>query len=252
MNDTGLQIFELLVTLAGIEQLSELLASLHELDQGIKNTLSVVGVFTIIFGVMQCFFGFKLFKLWCGFIGFLVGGLVGLLLLVSGLFTGTVVMNIIGLVVLILLCVTGAFIAYKAYLVGVFIYTAATAFLIGFIVLGLITNSVHTGLIGGLAAGVLLGVIAIIYRRFWIIATTSVTGGITIGTSLMLILQSSESILSFLIPLVFIIAGFIIQYKTVKKSPHAADGANIMAAHPSQLPPVYTKAASQDNRDTPD
>jgi len=245
MNDIGMQVFEFLVALAGIKELSELLVSLHELDQSIKNTLSVVGGFTIVFGILQCFLGYKLFKVWCGFIGFLVGGIIGLMLYASGVFAGSIILQIAGFFIILLLACTGAYVAYRAYLVGVFIYAAVTAFLVFFILIGLITNTVNTGLIGGFIAGVIFGVIAVIFRRFWIIATTSVSGGITIGTSLMMITQSTESIWSILVPLLFIAAGFVIQYTTVKKSPQFRGGVKVISVQPSQPPPVYVNVAAQ-------
>ena len=245
MNDAGMQLFELLVALAGIQQMSEFIVYLHELDQNIKNVLSIIGGFTIVVGILQCFFGFKLFKLWCGFIGFMIGLTAGLIFYATGIISGSIILDIIAVIIIIFLCCIGAYIAYRAYLVGVFLYTFAAAFIIGFIVMGLITDSVTTGVVAGLIAGVTMGVIAVIFQRFWIIAATSISGGIAIGTSLMMILQNTESVWNFILPPVFIVAGFIIQHNTVKKSPrHGKPG--IVMAHPSQPPPVYINVAVQD------
>ena len=252
MNDAVMQLFEFLLTLAGIQQLSQFFVSLHELDQSIKNILSVVGGFTIVIGVLQCFFGYKLFKLWCACIGFLVGGIIGMTLYASGLITGSILIDVIGMIIVISLCFVGAFIAYKAYLVGVFIYSFVAAFLVGFIVMGLITDSMNTGLITGLIAGVAMGVIAVIFQRFWIIAATSVSGGIAIGTSLMMILQNTDSVWNYILPPLFIIAGFIVQHNTVKKSHPARSDIRTVPAHPSQQPPVYLDAEEQRKRENPE
>jgi len=217
MNDAGMGFFAMLVELAGIKELSELIAVLHGMDQAIKNTFTVVGVFTIIFGVLQCFLGYKLFKFWCGLVGLLIGGLFGIFLATSGVFSGSAANHIIGLLLTIVLALSGAFIAYKLYIIGLFLYAFFAAFFIGFITLALITDSITTGLIAGLLTGLTFGILAVIFKRFWIILTTSVTGGISVGTSLMMILQTTDTAWSLIVPPLFIIAGFIVQTVTVKR-----------------------------------
>jgi len=248
MDDAGLRIFQLLVELAGIHQLSELLNNFHGLDQGIKNTLSAVGALTIIFGILQCFLGYKLFKFWCALIGFIVGAVLGLFVAATGIFSGSLAVNLIGLLVIILLAVIGAFAAFRLYLVGLFIYAFTAAFVVGFYLLALITDSTIAGLYAGIVAGLVLGIFAVIYHRFWIILTTSVSGGMTIGTSLIMVLQSSDSFWIFLLPPVFIIAGFIVQTITVKKSPDGAPRKDVTVTVPPeypQAPPEYSQTPQE-------
>jgi len=218
MNDLGTNVFALLVELAGIKELSELVSMLHGLDQAIKNTLSVVGIVTIIFGVLQCFLGYKLFKFWCGLVGLFIGVVFGIFLATSGVFSGSPANHLIGFLLILIFGVTGAFIAFRLYIVGLFLYAFFAAFAIGFIALSLITDSITTGLLAGLLAGLTLGIVAVIFKRFWIILTTSVSGGISVGTSLMMILQTTDTAWSFIVPPLFIIAGFIVQMLTVKKT----------------------------------
>jgi len=226
MDNTGLGIFAFLVELAGIHQLSELLVRLHGLDQAVKNVLSVVGVFTVIFGILQCFLGYKLFKFWCGFIGLIVGSSLGFAIAASGVFSGSLAANLIGLFVIVILAITGALIAYRAYLVGLFIYVFSAAFILGFLLIAAITNSIIAGLLVGLAAAITMGILAVIHRRFWIILSTSVAGGISVGTSVLMVIQSTDYIWGYILPPIFIVAGFIVQNKTVKKE-HGKDTKNL-------------------------
>ena len=244
MDDAGLGLFRLLVELAGIHQLSEILANYHGLEQVIKNMLSIVGVFTVVFGILQCFLGYKLFKFWCGLIGLVVGSVLGLFLAATGVFSGSSMANLVGVLVIILLALIGAYTAFRLYLVGLFIYAFSVAFLVGFYLLALITDSINAGLFAGLAAGLALGIVAVIHHRFWIIVTTSVSGGMSIGTSLIMVLQSTEAFWIFLLPPVFIIAGFIVQTLTVKKGPGKSSGDDAavtapLVYAPAPPPPAY-------------
>jgi len=244
MDDTGLGIFQLLVELAGIHQLSELLTNYHDLAQNVKNALSVVGVFTVIFGILQCFLGYKLFKFWCGLIGLLFGGMLGLFIAASGVFSGSAIAGVIGLLVVVLLAIIGAYAAFRLYLAGLFIYAFFAAFLVGFFLFAIITDSTILGLYAGFIAGVVFGVIAVIHHRFWIIVTTSVSGGMTVGSSLVMVLQSTDSPWVYIMPVLFIIAGFIVQTQTVKKGASKAskDGASItnpLVYAPAPPPPAY-------------
>jgi len=212
-----MELFEFFLGLATIHQLSELVESFNNLGNGAKNLLSVIGVLTIILGVLQCFFGYKLFKIWCGFIGLLAGCIIGLIIAATGVFAGTGAEYIIAIIVITLLGITGAFLAYRAYLIGLFVYSFVTAFSAVFTLMAFITNAVIVGLIVGAVTGLVFGIVAVKFRRFWIIVTTSIAGGISIAVSLMMIFQRTDSLWALVLPPVFIVAGFIVQNMTTKK-----------------------------------
>jgi len=238
MIDSG--IFQLIVELAGINALSEFFASLSDLNQAAMNTLSIVGVFTLIFGVLQCFFGYKLIKLWCGFVGFLLGCLAGVVIASAVVGSGVETPEFIILLIIFSLGLLGGLLAYRAYIVGVFLYAFTAAFLVGFSLVSLIFNSVRIGLITGLLLGIAMGVVSVMYRRFWIIIATSISGGISAGAGFMMIIQSNDPILSLIIPVVFIVAGFFIQHKTVKKevAPAAGQAAPLYVVANTSPPPA--------------
>jgi len=244
MNDIGMQIFAFLVELAGIHQLSELVNSLDGMDQATKDFFSVIGVVISIFGLLQCFFGYKLFKFWCSVVGLLVGGSVGIALAASGVFSASPAASLIGLLLIVILGIVGAFIAYRAYLVGLFIYSFCTAFLIGFVLFAVISDSLIIGLGVGIAAGIAMGVIAVMYRRFWIIVATSISGGTSICGGLMMVTQTTELGWTFLLPVVLAVAGFFVQNMTVKKNKgksahHHEPDTPVSQVYPAEHPPLY-------------
>ena len=243
MNDIGMQIFTFFIELAGIQQLSELINSLDNLDQATKDVLSVIGVIVFIVGLLQCFFGFKLFKFWCGIIGLFVGASVGIAISASGAFSASPAAGLIGLLVIIILAITGAFIAYRAYLVGLFIYAFCAAFLIGFALFAVITNSIIIGLGVGIAAGIAMGIVSVIFRRFWIIVTTCISGGTSICAGLMMVMQTTELGWAFLLPPILMVAGFFVQHITVKKGKNKSFYSHPVApgspVYTTGVPPVY-------------
>jgi len=241
MNDIGMQIFEFFVELAGVQYLSELLSSLDSLDQATKDVFSVIGVIICIVGLLQCFFGFKLFKFWCSIVGLFLGIIFGVALAASGAFSASPAANLIGILMIIILAITGAFIAYRAYLVGLFIYAFVAAFLFAFSIIALITDSIIIGLGVGIAAGLALGIVAVMFRRFWIIVTTSVSGGISVCAGLMMVIQSTDLGWVFVLPPILVIAGFFVQNITVKKGKKANQpqpATTVLQVYPAGMQPV--------------
>jgi len=215
MDGTG--IFELLVELAGISELSQLLASLEDLNQSFKNVMSVIGVFVCIVGLLQCFLGYKLFKIWCAIVGFVFGLLVAFALATSGMFSNTDAAEVISILLFVVLGITGAFLAYRLYLVGLFMYAFTAVFVIGFFIFAIMTDSIMAGLVTGFIAGLIVGILAVIFRRFWIILTTSISGGVSISNGLMMVMQSTELGYLFILPPLLTIAGFMTQYSIDKR-----------------------------------
>ena len=240
MNEIGSEIFALLVSLAGIHQLSELLTSLDGLSQAAKDAFSVVGVIVCIFGLLQCFLGYKMFKFWCSVVGMLVGAAVGVSLAAAGVFAGSPAANLIGILIIIILAVSGSFIAYKAYLAGLFLYVFFAAFLLCLFLFAIITDSMITGLIVGFVLGIVMGIIAVQHRRFWIILSSSLTGGVVVGTGLMMAMQTTEIGWGYILPPVLMVLGFFIQNITTRKGSKKSEPAvEVQPVYPQAPPPVY-------------
>jgi len=132
--------------------------------------LALVG---ILWGVAQCFLGYRIIRIVLGFWGFLCGLQVGIIL---GLFVTPIAGP--GAIIITVLCgIAGAVLAVLSLYIGIFLLGAGLA-AGGALVL-------HLSLGGGdgrlawmilLAAAVAGGIVALVFRRFVIILTTSLGG----------------------------------------------------------------------------
>lgn len=135
----------------------------------------------VIISFLNCFFGYRLMKLWVGLCGFLIGFMGGFLLISCVSTDRTVVFGgsmAVGLVLGVL--------AYVVYLVGLlFLGWCAT-----FAVAVVIGRGIETGIrekLGVLAIGALLGilvgVLCVLFARPCIILLTGISGGLSLVTS---------------------------------------------------------------------
>ncbi len=129
---------------------------------------SIAG-FSILFGLVECFYGFRIFKIMLGVIGFIIGGLLlgGAGMALSGSLLIGIVAGIIGGVV-------GAVLMVVLHFVGVFFIGAMLGAVLSTIVLALV------GMVGfwpaTLAVAILGGVLALYVRRPMIIISTALSG----------------------------------------------------------------------------
>ena len=241
MDEINATVFGFFEELGGIAELSEFFAYLDSFDQSIKDAFSVIGLIICFVGLLQCFLGYKLFRFWCGVVGLLIGTIFGFALAGSGILSASPAEDIIGILLVILLAITGAFIAYRAYLVGVFLYAFAVGFFTIFFVVALFVDSIILCAVAGAIAGIGAGVVAVMFRKIVIIISTSVSGGMTACTGLMLTFQTTELGFGFIIPPVLMIAGFFVQNATVKNVSGRNDKPITIVmppAYPSSAPPA--------------
>jgi len=246
-----LGIFQFFMDLVGFGDLTEISDYFVNLDPTGRNVMSLIGILVCIVGLLQCFLGFKLFRAWCGFVGFTLGTLFAIALSTSGILSNAhpLAADIICLLLIVILGITGAAIAYRVYLIGLFIYAFNALFLIGFILAALITNSLLAGLVTGIITGTAMGVLAVIYRRFWIILLTSISGGISVCTGLMMIMQNTNLGYAFILPPVLAVAGFFVQYfadkNDTKKPAKTAEVKAETANTADSQQPVQTASAEE-------
>lgn len=127
-----------------------------------------------LFEMVQCFFGYKLMRLWIGLSGGLVGGVIGGVL---GALSGQTVVIAIAAIAGIVL---GAFVAYKVYLIGILVIGLFNGALIG-LVIGLMMGLYEEAIIMMLICSILAGVLVVVLVRPAIIIMTSITAGVVIG-----------------------------------------------------------------------
>ena len=178
-----------------------------------KSGLAILGAVLAVPGVIQCFFGYRVLKLYITVIGFLAG-LLGFSIigaLASGSLAPGLLVGLLGGALL-------AFIAFKLHKLAVCLINGANAFL-AVTVLGFVSGveyalrflepaaiQEHTGagLIVGLAIGVIVAVLTAFLYRPVVILSTSLQGGVFLGCGLCMMLFALD-----LIPVAFLLCALL-------------------------------------------
>jgi hypothetical protein len=137
-----------------------------------------IGIFLILAGLLNCFFGYKLFKILLGVIGFIVGGY----------FTGRIVYSMTGnstaaIVVGVIIGIIIALIAFFFYTGGVFIIGASFGAFIALMFNFHVDSMIRVAII--IIFAVAGGVLAIVFQKFMVIISTSFGGGSCIANGLL-------------------------------------------------------------------
>ncbi len=180
----------------------------------------VVGGISLVLGLLSCFLGYKLTKVYIAICGFLLGAAIGGT--IGAAMSSATMVVVLGLIV----GICAGFVAYKAYKVGIFIMAFLTAGLfVAGVVIGYMsrknglsiqdyvtTESLLPAIIAGVVAGIIAGVICVIITKPMLIVTTSLSGGMYSGALIAAIMKQSK--LSLIFGLVLFVAGLIVQIKT--------------------------------------
>ena len=191
----------------------EILNSVRQLSREIGQ---IILAFSLLFAVLQCFFGYRLLKVWIGLVGFLLGFVLGFLI------SGAMVEGESYLPALTQrsTVVIFALLAFKIYLIGVFLYCGALA-----------AGAVHAlplpseegwnvlGIVFCVLAFLVVGFLATKFARPFIIAVTAATGAVRVTESLqgMWPQLAGNQILGWLMILALAAAGMIVQFASTKK-----------------------------------
>jgi hypothetical protein len=137
-----------------------------QIDPSLYPWLSVAG---ITWGVLDCFFGYRLFKVTLALLGAVIGGL-----LVQAIAVHFGASQAIELVALIVGAIAGGLIAFLLYIAAVFIAGFAFGATLGML---LLANYHHMVALGtGLVLGVIGGFLAVKVQRVLIVLSTSLVG----------------------------------------------------------------------------
>nr|WP_307990906.1 hypothetical protein [uncultured Niameybacter sp.] len=133
----------------------------------------LMGIYLLVGGILalvQCFFGYKLLKLWIALIGGVFGGSLALLIgLVQGAGDRALFYFIVGAII-------GGFLAFKVYLIGVF-FIGVLGGIMTAIILGIMME-LGSGIIGlALILGIVGGIAVLILQKPAIIIATSLGTG---------------------------------------------------------------------------
>ena len=184
-------------------------STLMGVSETTSTIFSVMSVFGIIFGAIECFFGYRLFRLVTTISGFFVGGLLGGI--IGGIVSGEGAGALFGF---LLIGILGGWLAFKLYKLAVFV----TCFLGGGIIglgIGLIGGEIELGLSLSPILGILAGVLGVIFTKPVIIIVTSFSGGTAMGAALDDLLNGDG--LGTLLGILLGVVGVFLQYWMEKK-----------------------------------
>ncbi|MBU3091917.1 TMEM198/TM7SF3 family protein [Clostridium sp. CM028] len=187
-------------------------------------SIKLIAITLFIFGILQCFLGYKILKFWIAVFGFLIFGMLGGLVSVfiigslgAGIFFG------------LLFAIGGAFISLKIYNVGVFTLCGLMGFLLAYMLTQSIALSIFTSLV--------VGILSIFFVKTVIILSTSVSGGFAAGMSLLIILKADSDLANILLSVAISIVGVLVQLTLHKNATNSNSCfSKINSSQPKSLP----------------
>ena len=220
-----------------------------------KSGLAILGAVLAVPGVIQCFFGYRVLKLYITVIGFLAG-------LLGFSIVGAIAVGSLGpgLLVGLLGGVLMAFIAFKLHKLAVCLVNGANAFLT-VVVLGFasgveyalrhldpaaIEEQTGAALIVGLVAAVIVAIVTAFLYRPVVILSTALQGGVFLGCGLCMMLFALD-----MIPVVFLLCallGAAFQFYNTRAEGRAAKQAKREAQQRLQQDPKAQAQAKVNKR----
>lgn len=158
---------------------------------------------------VQCFLGYRLFRILTAIVGFVVGGAIGGVL-------GYLLMQEVGAILVgLLIGLLGGFLAFKLYKLGVFVMCFGAGAVIGG-ALGLMAGGGSMVFAFAGIAGIALGVLGVILTKPIIIISTAAGGGMGAGMMLGIAIGHNTA-LGLIFGIVLAIAGILVQFRLEKK-----------------------------------
>ena len=137
----------------------------------------IVCLLFIALGIINCFFGYRYLRKLLMAFGLLVGGLISFLLL------NGVVSTVWAIVLSLLIGAAVGVLLYYVFVAGIFLTGASFGATAAYMLCGLFHIGYEStfATIAILVLSIVLGVLAVIYRRFFIVLATSFNGGLYIS-----------------------------------------------------------------------
>ena len=176
---------------------------IKDLFGSLGETVCIIG---LVIGILGCFFGFKLTKLFIAICGFAIGAVIGLILSLE-------IDESYALLLIPVCAIVLAILSYKLYKVGVFVISFLNGASIGLIVSLMLTHDLESASIIAFIIGLIVGIVSVVFIKPVLIISTSINYGNVAGLFLALLLSSDETMRKIL-PWIFIVAGLLFQIKT--------------------------------------
>jgi len=166
---------------------------------------------TIVFGILSCFLGYKLIRVWMAFVGFVIGMSLGYVLSINHV-SNVAIAILIGFVVGVLF----GLIAYKVYMLGVFIIAFVTSFAF---VGQLVAYFNEPGWLW-LAVTIVLALVAagmsLKFVKPVVIIATALNGAVTVMMGLFRVMNIDAAATMLLASLLLAVLGMMVQFFTNK------------------------------------
>ena len=187
-----------------------------------QDVINIIIGFGIIIGVIECFFGYRIFKVILGLVGFLVGGALAVTIGYS-VFQHEAVALLIGLIGGLI----GAASMVALFFFGIFLIGAFLGVVLGSVLFAAAGNNPGPAVL--LILAVFAGVMALIFKKFMIIVSTGFGGAWSVVTGIahftgsidltnvdrLFLSAGSQIYVILLCWFVLGIFGVIVQYKSV-------------------------------------
>jgi len=175
----------------------------------LDDLLQTVAAVICVIALIECFFGFRLFRIWIAICGFFLFGALGTAVAYAlsdkagiALFVG------------ILTAIAGAFVAYRLYLAGVFLSCGLMGYILGYLLTGIYWP--------GIVLGLVFGVLGVLFVKPVVILSTAISGGLLAGFTLVIVFGGSSRAAALLLGLLLAAAGVYVQWVTNRKVPAPA------------------------------
>lgn len=216
-----------------IQELDMLGGSLDSLLYTLDSIFRTITILMIIPSLLNCFFGYKIQKFFITLGGVVVGGIIGML--VGALSSGE---SVVVVLAALLFAVLGGFLAFKLYRVGLFI----TFWLYGTVLFAalFLVNGAYEMIPTAVVLGLIVGVLALVLHKGFVICTTAICGGMPAGMSIGSMAGSPA--LGFLLGVGLSALGIFVQFRLEKKE-GAVSTQNAAAAAGPVAPNGFAAAA---------
>lgn len=166
-----------------------------------------------VFALANCFFGYRLMRLWIGVIGFFAGAWGGFFA-ADYFLDNAAVCAVIGIAAGVLMIA----LAYRIYLAGVFLLCGLFGFGALWMLLTLwFADYADLVLIVSAVAGLLIGVAGVLFLRPVVIVTTAISGGMAASQTIFGIFGMEQGTAAFLVGVVLAIFGVAWQFYNTRE-----------------------------------
>lgn len=164
------------------------------------------GLVALVFSLLNCFFGYKLQKLWIALMAFAIGAFLAGYCMNVFLPGKTIPLLLVALVVGILFAAVG----FKIYKAGVFLLCGGVTFFLCYFLL----PTGWQGLAIGAAAGLIVGILSVKFVKPVLILSTGIGSGFSAGHLAGALLPALGGVWGYVIGGLLAIAGVLFQFKT--------------------------------------